>query len=76
MAKSTSFHITGKLEHHELEGGFWGITDEQGRQWLPVNLENPAAGNFRFELEKIEGAALIFMWGTAVKVLKMDKIPA
>jgi phage repressor protein C with HTH and peptisase S24 domain/uncharacterized protein (DUF736 family) len=74
MSKNPTFSVVGHLEKHALEGGFWGITDESGRKWLPVNLDKPRTGKFRFQLREAEGVMGIFMWGIPVDVLTMSEL--
>lgn len=62
--------ISGTVTFQRLGTGFWGIIDDQGNEWRPVNLP---------EQLKMEGKKVtltvketddlsVFMWGTAVEV--------
>ncbi len=68
--------ITGKVVYKNLESGFWGIEDEKGNEYLPVNFP---------EQLKLEGAAVhltiqeieaetLFMWGIPVKILSFHTL--
>jgi hypothetical protein len=38
MAKKKYVHVSAVLRYYDFEGGFWGMVDEPGNEWLPVNL--------------------------------------
>ena len=63
--------ITGKVAHLQLGTGFWGIIDDNGQEWRPVNMP---------EQLKVEGKQVtvavkevddmsVFMWGTPVRIV-------
>ena len=60
-----------------LEMGFWGIVDDEGRKWLPVNMP---------EQLKVPGARVrirarpsdmesLQMWGTAIEIVSFHTVP-
>jgi len=69
--------IKGKVVFQNLGTGFWGIIDQAGKEWRPINMP---------EQLKYEGAEVsimvkealeemsIFMWGTPVKVISFHTI--
>lgn len=70
MAKQ--IQITGKVVFQDIGMGLWGIEDDKGGHWRPVNMP---------ESMKVEGKAVevraklieedfsIFMWGEPVELL-------
>ena len=70
--------IKGTVVFEQLETGFWGIVDEKGQQWRPVNMPN----QLKVEGAKVDIRAIeaeeeisIFMWGTPVKIVSFHTIP-
>lgn len=69
--------IKGKVIKVNLEGGFWGIVDDAGQEWLPINMP---------EQLKVDGAAVeisaqevdvmsMFNWGTAIEIRSFHTLP-
>lgn len=68
MAKKIT--IIGKVVYENLEGGFWGIKDEKGNNWLPVNMpEQLKHKGKKVEIiaERVEMMG-IAMWGETIKI--------
>ncbi len=65
------FRINGKVVHQDLEGGFWGIVGEDGRQWLPINMpEQLKREGKKVSITVRESDSVgIQMWGVPVKVI-------
>lgn len=70
--------IKGTVVFEHLETGFWGIVDEKGQQWRPVNMPN----QLKVEGAKVDIRAIeaeeqmsIFMWGTPVRIVSFHTIP-
>lgn len=69
--------ITGTVIHVDLEGGFYGIRGDDGMDYLP----NPELSSdfkqdglrVQAEAEYVDGMS-IYMWGTMVKVDKINRI--
>jgi hypothetical protein len=40
MAKKVYDKVSVRLSYYDFEGGFWGMTDKNGNQWLPLNLDD------------------------------------
>ncbi len=68
--------ITGKVVYVSIEGGVYGIIDQSGRKYLPVNMPN--------QLKK-EGASVtcsvrpsdvesVFMWGEPVYIYSFETL--
>ena len=54
-----------------LEGGFWGLIDEEGTQYLPVNMHEQLKSenlSFTVRLEPLDVMGMA-MWGTPVKII-------
>ena len=66
------FSITGRVVLEPLEGGLWGIIDEKGNQWMPVNfpegLKKPGLQVSVIARERGD-IVTFFMWGTPVSIL-------
>lgn len=58
----------------EIEGGFWGIIDEKGGQWLPINL--PEQLKYRGKKAEVVikevDIMTTSMWGKPVKVVSFS----
>lgn len=68
---------TGTINHIELEGGFYGIVTDDGRQFDPVDLEESFKEDglrVRFRAQTVEGVASIHMWGTLVEIISIERI--
>ncbi|NND09140.1 MAG: hypothetical protein HKN87_22445 [Saprospiraceae bacterium] len=74
---SANMNIKGTVVKVNLEGGFWGIEDESGTQWLPVNMPDQL---------KVEGASVeiaakrvdvmsIYNWGTTIEIISFHTLP-
>ncbi len=64
--------ITGTVSWQPIETGFWGITDEKGGQWRPVNMPEQlkkAGKKVTLMVREIDEGMSIFMWGTPVRIL-------
>ncbi len=67
--------IKGRIVWQDLESGFWGIIDEDGRQWRPNSL--PAAfqrdgAEVRVKAERSEEGFSMFMWGSPITILDIQ----
>ena len=64
--------ISGKVVFENLGTGFWGIVDDAGNQWRPVNMPSQLklkGKRVRVFAKKVEEDVSIFMWGTPVKII-------
>lgn len=64
--------LKGRVQYIELEMGFWGIVDDEGRQWYPINLpESMQKEGFLINTKAEEDPGFISsqMWGTPVRLL-------
>src|SRR5664280_2940728 len=73
-AQSLSFQ--GTVKYINLEGGFWGILSEEGKNYDPINL----AEEFKQEGQRVQVKAVvkdrvgIHMWGTIIEVTAISKV--
>ncbi len=69
-------HVTGKIVFIPLEGGFYGIIADDGRQFDPLGLPEEFRKDslpIRAVLKEVEGAVSFRMWGTIVEIVKIEK---
>lgn len=69
MKKKT---ITGKVTHQKIEGGFWGIVDAQGGQWMVVNMPEQIkypGKEVRVVVHVMDDQVGFAMWGTPVRIV-------
>lgn len=77
MPKKVFDHIIARLKYYDFEGGFWGIDDDNGNQWLPINLseewfskkEVDVLVSFRVDKNLIS----LVQWGTPIEITKIQK---
>ncbi|HTY53164.1 MAG TPA: protease inhibitor I42 family protein [Methanomicrobiales archaeon] len=69
---------SGTVVYQDLEGGFYGIVGDDGKQYDPLNLD----AKFRkdglrvaFDATAVQGIATTHMWGTPVNLSDVDEIP-
>lgn len=72
MAKKVYDNISVHLSYYDFEGGFWGMTDKNGNQWLPLNLDDAwiSQGNIEVVVSFAvdENIFSLVNWGTPVMV--------
>ncbi len=73
--------VTGKVVHVPLEGGFYGIIADDGRQFDPLGLPEEFKEDglaVRATLRPSEGVVSFRMWGTIVEIVHIEKtsVPA
>jgi hypothetical protein len=70
--------IKGTVVYEELETGFWGIVDDKGHQWRPINMPNQLkfiGAKVDIMARETEEDMSIFMWGTPIKIISYHTIP-
>ena len=68
---------TGTISHIDLEGGFYGLIADDGQRYLPKDLAREFRVDglrVRFQVKILTGVASIYMWGTPVEVLSIEKL--
>lgn len=71
--------IKGKVVYLELEGGIWGIVDEKGGDWLPINMPfELMKDGLTVEVEAIKSPDFLSgaMWGTPIEISKFQILPS
>jgi hypothetical protein len=65
--------IKGSVTFQNVSGGFWGIIDEDGNKWkpleMPIELQKEGL-KVEISAKKAAGGMSIFMWGTSIKILE------
>lgn len=70
-----SKNIKGKVVYQNLGMGFWGIVDQDGNEWRPINMPEQLKYDGKevsVSIKEVEEDVSMFMWGTAVKVLSFE----
>jgi hypothetical protein len=68
---------TGIIEYKDFEGGFYGIVEDNGKHYDPINLPSEFKEDglrVRFTLEILEDHASIHQWGIIVKIIRIEKL--
>ena len=63
--------IKGKVVYNNLGPGFWGIVDDKGGEWRPVNMPTQLKREglaVTVSVQPVDEDMSIFMWGTAVRI--------
>lgn len=72
MAKKVYDKVSVHLSYYDFEGGFWGMTDKNGNQWLPLNLDDAwiSQGNIEVVVSFAvdENIFSLVNWGTPVMI--------
>ena len=74
MAKRIT--IKGTIVYKNLEGGFWGIRDDQGNNWLPINMPEQLkhkGKKVEVVIKKVDMMTMS-MWGEAVKIISFSTL--
>ena len=67
--------IEGKVVYMPLEGGFWGVVDVDGNEWLPLEMADELKKDCLrviLEVRKAKDVFSMFNWGTPVKILSFQ----
>jgi hypothetical protein len=68
---------TGTIKFIDLEGGFFGIIGDDGKNYDPLSLGpkfRVDGMRVRFRAKIQEGVVSIRMWGTPVEILEIEKL--
>lgn len=70
--------ITGTITHQNIGMGFYGITDECGNQYQPLNLDAAfAKDGLKVQLTaKKMDVVTMEMWGTPIEIQKIEQVAA
>ena len=67
-----SKRISGTVTYQNLATGFWGIVDDKGNEWRPVNMPEQLkqqGKKITVTIREVDEGMSIFMWGTPVEVV-------
>jgi len=76
MTDEPGIQGTGTIQHVDLEGGFYGLVDEEGTKYDPTPLPESLRVDglqVRFRVQK-KDLMTTRMWGTPVEVLEIERI--
>lgn len=68
----TAKNIQATVKWIDLEMGFYGLVDQNGNKWLPINLPQRMQQNgltVNVKVQVLHDAVTTNMWGTAVELL-------
>ena len=68
---------TGTVQYIEVEGGFYGIVADDGRQFDPRDLDESYKEDglrVHFRLREVEDVVSIRMWGRIVDIISIERI--
>ena len=69
--------IQGKVVFKNIGPGCWGIVDDKGGEWRPVNMPEQLkyqGAEVRAKARQIPEEFSIFMWGTAVQISSFETL--
>ena len=69
--------IKGTVRYLELEGGFYGITTEEGQNYLPLNLDEAFQEDslqVLFTMKVRKDVFTIAMWGQPVEITAIERV--
>ena len=68
---------TGTLKHIDLNGWFYGIVSDDGKEYEVANLDTTFQEDglrVRFDAKILENSESIHMWGKVVELTNIEKI--
>jgi hypothetical protein len=75
MVKKKHVNVLVTLRFYDFEGGFWGLVDENGKQWLPINLTDywTSQGDIKVLVSFTVNEKLVSLvnWGTPVEIIEI-----
>lgn len=74
---NTTSDETGTVQYIGLEGGFYGIVDDDGNKYDPVNLPDEYKEDglqVKFSFKVLTDTASTHMWGTLIELTDIQKI--
>ncbi|MBM4160711.1 MAG: hypothetical protein FJ217_06400 [Ignavibacteria bacterium] len=69
--------LTGTVIYVSLEGGFYGIRGDDGKNYDPVNLSEEFRKEglrIRFEARELKGQVSVHMWGVLIEIVSIQKL--
>jgi len=68
---------TGTVVFVSIEGGFYGIKGDDGRNYDPVNLPEEFRKDglrVRYDVRELKDRASFHMWGTMVEIVHIERL--
>ena len=69
--------IAGTVRRVDLEGGFYGLVDEQGNRFDPVNLPQRFEKDglrVKFRMTELRDRMSYHMWGKLVRIIEIERL--
>jgi hypothetical protein len=69
---------TGTVRFVDLEGGFYGIADDSGESWDPLNLDDELRVDglrVRFSGIVRNDVSTLRMWGRPLQITSIERLP-
>ena len=63
--------LKGQIIYKQLEGGFWGIIDQHGKQFRPIHVPDQLKVDgtiVEVSVKPLKDVEDIFMWGEVVEI--------
>ena len=70
----TTSYKTGTIQYIDLEGGFYGIVDDDGDKYDPVNLQDEFQEDglrVKFSFKILTNTVSTHMWGTLIELTEI-----
>jgi hypothetical protein len=74
--KENEKKTTGVVKYFDIEGGFYGIISDEGKNYFPINLSSEYKVDglkIRFNYKEVKDYVNIYIWGIPVEILNIDK---
>lgn len=75
--RKNAISMTGVVKFVELEGGFFGIVGDDGKNYDPINLDKELRKDglrVLFDARIRPDIATTRMWGTTVEITKIERL--
>jgi len=72
-----SVKLTGTVVYLTIEGSFYGIRGDDGKNYDPVNLPEEFRSDglrVRFEARELKGQGSVHMWGVLIEIISIQKL--
>jgi len=69
--------ITGKVVFQKIGTGCWGIIDDSGTEYRPINMPEQlkqVGAKAQVVVEEVEDDFSMFMWGTPVRIVSFNTL--
>jgi hypothetical protein len=66
---------TGTIQFNDFEGGFYGIVDDDGEKYDPINLPSEYEEDgirVSYTIKILEDQASIHQWGLMVEIIEIE----